>query len=200
MAWLLDATLDMKLHRMTFVAAVVFTDRYLEKEAVEFSKLQLCAATALLLASKVEECNMFVPLEYLQFACASKYSRRDFVEFEMRMVRALDFKLFFPFVCGGDSPFTQIALALYLFRRHSRNLNSSKTWKVVQCIESRLRSGASRAVATRRGPPWWCAEFVGQLLDPQLETAQAVALLQKAKKASDKQSPGASKSVPDVSN
>ena len=53
--WLVEVSDEFKLQPETFYLAVSYTDRYLSREAVPRSKLQLVGATCMFLAAKYEE-------------------------------------------------------------------------------------------------------------------------------------------------
>uniref|UniRef100_A0A1A9WDZ9 Cyclin N-terminal domain-containing protein n=1 Tax=Glossina brevipalpis TaxID=37001 RepID=A0A1A9WDZ9_9MUSC len=91
--WIYEVHVGYKLSTETFQLAVVIIDQYLQLVTdVLRSKLQLVGATALFLASKYEQ--MMTPsLDAYVYACDFQYDRNEVIQMEMKIFKALDFKL-----------------------------------------------------------------------------------------------------------
>lgn len=93
--WLTEVHLKFKLVPETLFLAVNYLDRFLEREAVPRSQLQLVGIVALELACKFEE--LFSP-EIRDFihVTDNTYMASDFLTMELRMLEVLDYSLSVP--------------------------------------------------------------------------------------------------------
>eukprot|EP00057_Strongylocentrotus_purpuratus_P027175 XP_011681649.1 PREDICTED: cyclin-A3-1 [Strongylocentrotus purpuratus] len=93
--WLIDVQVHLTLENATLHLAVAMVDAYLLKRSISLHYLQLLGLTCLFIASKYEE--VYVPnLDILSMLCAECYKEEEFLIMERRILRALDFNLFFP--------------------------------------------------------------------------------------------------------
>jgi len=93
--WLVDINVRFKFRSETLFLTVNILDRYLQKEEVSKSKLQLVGITAALIASKCEE--IYPPkVKHFLHTTNYVYSVKDVLEMEGKILNALDFKLNFP--------------------------------------------------------------------------------------------------------
>ena len=168
-AWLLDKCLWMSLQFTTFVATVTYLDKFLRCADVPFQQLQMYCATALFLASKMDE---LFPLQstVLVHVCNNSFTEEELLAAEQEMIRVLDFRLFYPFVrMRGNS--TRLAIALYLVRRSAHGVHKARARRIISSVARRLANNAS-TLSTRRGQPW-PSVFVEQLYDASLEMGRA---------------------------
>ncbi|XP_068189558.1 G1/S-specific cyclin-E2-like [Antennarius striatus] len=91
--WLIEVCEAYTLHRQTFSLAQDYFDRFmLTQNHVEKHLLQLIGVTCLLIASKIEEAR---PLKVAQMVdvTADSYSEEEIVEMELRILKALEWKM-----------------------------------------------------------------------------------------------------------
>ena len=93
--WLIEVHLKFKLQPETLFITINIIDRFLEKERVTKSRLQLVGVTALLIASKYEE---IYPPELKDFVYITDraYTKQDVLSMEFSILNALSFDLTFP--------------------------------------------------------------------------------------------------------
>jgi hypothetical protein len=91
--WLVEVHLKYKLLPQTLFVAITIIDRYLEKNIIHRSKLQLLGITSLWIAAKFEEIYQVPKISNLIFICDSTYSRNDILEMEGNVLLTLDFDL-----------------------------------------------------------------------------------------------------------
>lgn len=91
--WMMQVSNWFCLKRETFYGAVNFVDRYLSvKQDVPKLILQLLGATALYIASKIEE--IYPPeLEYFYKACNKEFTKNEIVEMEIDLLCYLSFRM-----------------------------------------------------------------------------------------------------------
>lgn len=94
--WLVEVHLKYKLLPQTLFVAVGLLDRYLEKNIIHRSRLQLLGITSLWVAAKFEEIYQVPKISNLIFICDSTYSRTDILEMEGGLLLALNFDLLEP--------------------------------------------------------------------------------------------------------
>ena len=93
--WLIEVHNKFKLHAPTLWLCVNIIDRYLEKEKITRSNLQLLGVTALLLASKYEE--IYPPeLKECVFITDNAYNAKDVLAMELKVLLVLNFDLCVP--------------------------------------------------------------------------------------------------------
>lgn len=90
--WLVEVHHKFKLLPETMFLTVNLVDRYLEKEAVQRTKLQLVGVTAMLIATKYEE---IYPPEVKDFVYITDkaYTREEIIEMESTILRTLEFNI-----------------------------------------------------------------------------------------------------------
>ncbi|CAB4015580.1 cyclin B [Paramuricea clavata] len=104
--WLVQVHEKFRLLQETLYMTVAFVDRYLAKESVPRSELQLIGVTAMLLASKYEE--MYAPeIGDFVFITDQAYDKPKIRKTESKMLAVLDYQLGAP-------------LCLHFLRRHSK--------------------------------------------------------------------------------
>lgn len=122
--WLVEVHLKFKMVPETLYLTVNVIDRYLEKQEVRRSKLQLVGVAALLLAAKYEE--IYPPeLHDLVFITDRAYNAKEIVEMEATIMKALDFNLTIPtihtFLCrylkAAHADRTMVQMSCYLAER-----------------------------------------------------------------------------------
>lgn len=93
--WLIEVHLKFKLLPETLFITVNIIDRYLEKQKVSKTRLQLVGVTALLIASKYEE---IYPPELKDFVYITDraYSKQDVLQMEFSILNTLSFDITFP--------------------------------------------------------------------------------------------------------
>jgi hypothetical protein len=94
--WLVEVHLKYKLLPQTLFVAVGIIDRYLEKNIIHRSRLQLLGITSLWIAAKFEEIYQVPKISNLIFICDSTYTRNDILEMEGGVLLALNFDLMEP--------------------------------------------------------------------------------------------------------
>jgi cyclin A len=105
--WLVAVADEYELHQETLLLSTGYVDRFLSKEGgknLPKSKFQLVGVTAMLIASKYEEPKP-LEIEDLVFITDYAYSRRDILDMELRILKALLFEVcqptvtsFFPYL------------------------------------------------------------------------------------------------------
>jgi len=93
--WLVEVQENFELYHETLYFAVKIVDYYLQKNSTPKEKLQLVGATALLIASKIEE-RQPPPLDDFQFICDDAYTNAQFKEMEIKIFKSLDFDINMP--------------------------------------------------------------------------------------------------------
>jgi len=93
--WLSEVHLKFKLLPETFFISVNIMDRFLEREKVERSKLQLVGITALMIAAKYEE---IYPPELRDYAyiADNAYTKSQILQMEFKILSLLQFGFTFP--------------------------------------------------------------------------------------------------------
>ncbi len=90
--WLVDVHLKFKLHQEVLYLTANIIDRFLEKQRVARSSLQLVGVTSLLLACKYEE--IYYPdISRLVYICDSAYTAQQIIAMEPVILNALGFRL-----------------------------------------------------------------------------------------------------------
>lgn len=93
--WLIEVHNKFKLHPPTLWLCVNIIDRYLEKEKITRSYLQLLGVTALLLASKYEE--IYPPeVKECVFITDNAYTAKEVLDMELKILQVLNFDLCIP--------------------------------------------------------------------------------------------------------
>lgn len=129
--WLIEVHYKFKLLPETLFITVRIIDRYLEKQLVLKSKLQLVGVTALLIASKYEE--IYPPeVKDFVFITDNTYTKEDVLQMEYNILSTLQFDITFPTphrflerfmrVLGDDSQvasYAQFLMELSLIDIHS---------------------------------------------------------------------------------
>lgn len=90
--WLVEVHLRFDLLPETLFLTTLLIDRYLSKDQVSKSKLQLVGVTGMLIASKYEE--MWPPeIQDFVYMTDNAYTKTQIIEMEGKMLRTLDFSL-----------------------------------------------------------------------------------------------------------
>ena len=93
--WLIDVHLKYKLVPQTMYIAVNLIDRFLEKNDINRSKLQLVGVTAMFIACKYEE--IYPPdLKDFVYITDGAYIKSDVLKMENKMLSSLNFDITFP--------------------------------------------------------------------------------------------------------
>eukprot|EP00850_Spirogloea_muscicola_P020520 SM000219S06665 [mRNA] locus=s219:82152:85099:+ [translate_table: standard] len=95
--WLIEVHLRLEMMPETLYLTVQILDRYLAKEVVHRSNLQLAGVTALLVASKYEEVNPCSVAELVDITSGA-CGKDDLLASEVKMLNALEFALGVPTV------------------------------------------------------------------------------------------------------
>ena len=90
--WLVEVHLKFKLLPETLYLTVNLIDRYLGKEQVHRSHLQLIGVTAMLIACKYEEIYPPIVKDFV-YITDNAYSKEEILEMERKMLCALDFDI-----------------------------------------------------------------------------------------------------------
>jgi len=94
--WLVEVQENFELYHETLYFAVKIVDYYLQNNNnTPKEKLQLVGATALLIASKIEE-RQPPPLDDFRFICDDAYTTAQFKEMEIMIFKSLDFDVNMP--------------------------------------------------------------------------------------------------------
>jgi len=93
--WLVEVQESFELNHETLYSAVRLVDLYLSNTTVNKENLQLVGTTAMLISSKFEErCPPCVD-DFL-YICDDAYTRRDLIQMEMSILKAVDFDIGLP--------------------------------------------------------------------------------------------------------
>ena len=93
--WLIDVHLKYKLVPQTMYIAVNLIDRYLSKNEVNRTKLQLVGVSAMFIACKYEE--IYPPeLKDFVYITDGAYAKPDVLHMEYKMLKSLNFNITFP--------------------------------------------------------------------------------------------------------
>ena len=90
--WLIDVNLKFKLIPATLFLTVNLIDRFLSKEPIERSKIQLVGISCLMIVGKFEEIYPPMLKDYIS-VCDNAYSREQIMEMESRILLTLNFDL-----------------------------------------------------------------------------------------------------------
>lgn len=90
--WLVEVHLKFKLVPESLYLTINLIDRYLEKEQVHRSKLQLIGVTAMLIACKYEEIYPPIVKDFV-YITDNAYTKEEILEQERKMLQALDFDI-----------------------------------------------------------------------------------------------------------
>lgn len=90
--WLIEVHLKFKLVPESLFLTVNLIDRYLEKDQVHRSKLQLIGVTAMLIACKYEEIYPPIVKDFV-YITDNAYTKEEILEQERKMLQALDFDI-----------------------------------------------------------------------------------------------------------
>ena len=93
--WLVEVHLKFELLPQTVFSCVQLLDRFLERQGVERSRLQLVGVCCLMIASKLEEVYSPVAADYLA-VCDGAYSRAELLEMEGEILQAVGFNVLCP--------------------------------------------------------------------------------------------------------
>lgn len=90
--WLVEVHMKFKLVPETLFLTVHLIDRFLERQAIARSKLQLLGVSCLLIASKYEE--IYPPqIHELVYICDNAYSRADIIKMETQILKTLEYQI-----------------------------------------------------------------------------------------------------------
>lgn len=93
--WLIEVHLKFKLLPETLFLTVNLIDRYLEREDIPRTKLQLVGVTSMLIASKYEE--IYAPeVRDFVYITDKAYTKEEILKMEYAMLTALDFNVTSP--------------------------------------------------------------------------------------------------------
>jgi G2/mitotic-specific cyclin-B, other len=93
--WLIEVHLKFKLLPETLFLTVNLIDRYLEKQVIQRTKLQLVGVTAMLIASKYEE--IYAPeVRDFVYITDKAYSKEEILKMEFSILTTLDFNITSP--------------------------------------------------------------------------------------------------------
>ena len=90
--WLIEVHLKFKLVPESLYLTVNLIDKYLEKECVHRSKLQLIGVTAMLIACKYEEIYPPIVKDFV-YITDSAYTKEEILKMERKMLSMLDFEI-----------------------------------------------------------------------------------------------------------
>jgi G2/mitotic-specific cyclin-B, other len=90
--WLVEVHLKFKLVPESLYLTVNLIDRFLEREQVKRSKLQLIGVTAMLIACKYEEIYPPIVKDFV-YITDNAYTKEEILDQERRMLTALDFDI-----------------------------------------------------------------------------------------------------------
>jgi cyclin A len=106
--WLVEVAEEYSLQCQTLFLAVAYVDRFLDKVAIDRSKLQLVGVTAMLLAAKYWE--IYPPsIEDFVYISDHTYSRDEVVEMESAILATLKFGLTVPTPWDFSKKFGKVA-------------------------------------------------------------------------------------------
>jgi len=106
--WLVEVHLKFKLRQETLYLCFQIIDRFLERQLVARSRLQLVGVTGLMLASKYEEIYPPEVRDYV-YICDNAYTREQILEMEKLILAKLEFRLSLPTVWSWMRRFTKAA-------------------------------------------------------------------------------------------
>lgn len=90
--WLVEISVKFKLNQETIYLTVNLVDRYLSKNEIEKTRLQLLGIAAMLIASKFEE--IYAPeVRDFVYICDRTYSKAEILNMEYEMLSSLDFNI-----------------------------------------------------------------------------------------------------------
>lgn len=90
--WLIDVHLKFKLIQETLYLTVNLIDRYLAKNSILRSKLQLVGVAAMFIACKYEE--IYAPeLKDFVYVCDHAYTKEEILEMESKILQTVQFNL-----------------------------------------------------------------------------------------------------------
>ena len=93
--WLIEVHLKFKLLPETLFLTINMIDRYLERQVVQRTKLQLVGVTAMLIASKYEE--IYAPeVKDFVYITDKAYTKEEILRMECHMLTTLDFDMTVP--------------------------------------------------------------------------------------------------------
>ena len=93
--WLVEVHMKFRLEPSTLYLCVNIIDRYLERDVVERSKLQLVGVSALLVACKIEE--IYPPeVRDCVYICDRAYTRQEVLDMEATILRTLEYRVTAP--------------------------------------------------------------------------------------------------------
>lgn len=93
--WLIDVHLKFKLLPETLFLTINLIDRYLEKQTIPRTKLQLVGVTSMLIASKYEE--IYAPeVRDFVYITDKAYTKEEILKMEYSIIQTLDFNLCTP--------------------------------------------------------------------------------------------------------
>lgn len=93
--WLVEVQESFELNHETLYLSVKIIDLYLMKNKVAKAMLQLLGATAIFISCKFDERSPPLVDDFL-YICDDAYSRKDLLEMEQKILKALDFDLGIP--------------------------------------------------------------------------------------------------------
>lgn len=93
--WLVEVQENFQLYHETLYLTVKLIDSYLQHRNTKKEFLQLVGATALFIACKIEEFQA-PPLDDFQYICDDAYTKKNFLEMEIRIFKTLDFDINIP--------------------------------------------------------------------------------------------------------
>jgi hypothetical protein len=106
--WLVDVHLKLRFFPQTIFITMNLIDRYLAKREVGRSKLQLLGATCMFIAAKYEETYEVPEVNDLVNLCAKAFNKKDFLEMEATVLKALDFDLIVDSMYKFYEPFAKL--------------------------------------------------------------------------------------------
>ena len=93
--WLIEVHLKFKLLPETLFLTINMIDRFLEKQTIPRTKLQLVGVTAMLIASKYEE--IYAPeVRDFVYITDKAYTKEEILKMEQAILTALDFNITAP--------------------------------------------------------------------------------------------------------
>lgn len=147
-AWMLETSLSFKFCFGTFMAAVDYLDRFSLTETIGRARFQLAGATALWVASKMNEVY-FPDVSDVSYVCDAAYTTEDILSMERHMVRSLSFSLLTRLV-GGSNRTHELATALYVIHTSSLELDERRARRTIRGLRCVLSAGRLTACDTRR--------------------------------------------------
>lgn len=93
--WMVEIQESFELNHETLYLAVKMVDRFLSKEDLRRSQIQLLGATSLLIASKIDE-RVPPSLDEFTYICDDAYTRDMFIDMERHVLQVLEFDLSMP--------------------------------------------------------------------------------------------------------